>query len=115
MTAPNPSPANIEDFAAYRARDYRRIVEDLHTARAEQACGPQVLQLVNELACMAEDILNYRCDENGLPQSVCCPEAARFIAELTRQAERIRARNGELDDRFFALIEALPTDQAQAA
>jgi hypothetical protein len=115
MTAPSPSPAKIEDFSAFRARDYRRIVEDLHAARANRTSGPQVLQLVNELTCSAEDILNYRCDEDGRPTSICCPQATRFLDALTRHAERIRAQNGELDDRFFALIEALPTDQAQAA
>ncbi len=109
------SPSNVTDFAAFRAREYARTLAELRQARASLAQGPAVLALINELACLAEDILVYRSDENGQPLGACCPESDRFLARLTAATDRIARSNGQLDNAFFRLVESLPVETPRAA
>lgn len=111
---PTPT-SNISDFARYRMRDYARTVADLRQAHDQQADGPAVLALVNELTCLAEEILAYRCDGNGHPCGACCPASDQFFVRLTAHYDRIIRSNGQLDDAFFQLVESLPVETPRAA
>ncbi|WP_203294194.1 hypothetical protein [Maricaulis parjimensis] len=116
MSSNQPASAsNVTDFAAFRAREYTRTLDALREAHARSAEGPLILALVNELTCLAEDILTYRCDENGRARPACCPESDRFFLQLSEAFNTIASRNGELDDSFFQLVETLPGEAPRAA
>lgn len=115
MTPRSACSPNIKDFTAFRSREYREVVAELHAARDALASGPHVLGLINTLMNVSEDILNYRCDENGVATGACCPQATGFLAALTAEAERIRAAGGLLDDAFFDLVENLPVEVPREA
>ena len=115
MSVASSLPSNVSDFAAFRAREYARTLAELRLARETFAQGPTVLALINELACLAEDILVYRSDENGQPLGACCPESDRFLARLTAASDRIARSNGTLDKAFFRLVESLPIEKLRAA
>ena len=53
---PTPT-SNISDFARYRMRYYDRTLVALRQAHDHKADVPTVLALVNELTCLAEEIL----------------------------------------------------------
>ena len=111
---PTPT-SNISDFARYRMRDYDRTLVALRQAHDHKADGPTVLALVNELTCLAEEILVYRCDENGDPCGACCPASDRFFDRLSVCYDRIVRTNGQLDETFFQLVQSLPVEAPRAA
>lgn len=89
--------------------DYAALIDALHASRALCAGGPQVLALVNDLVLLCEDMLEFSESPDGTaPGSACCPDAERFLADLTGHLERIRTGSGELDDAFFDLVKSLP-------
>lgn len=115
MSLSSAPSANVADIARVRMRDYARTVVALRQAHDQQADGPAVLALVNELTCLAEEILAYRCDGNGHPCGACCPASDQFFVRLTAHYDRIIRSNGQLDDAFFQLVESLPVETPRAA
>ena len=110
-----PTPrSNLHDLHRYRTREYRILVQELKEARARLACGPEVLDLISEIAAVAEALLDYR-DETGLGGRSCCPAGDAFLAALTEAAEEVRRSGGEIDRDFLDLLDNLPVLQKRAA
>ncbi|WP_323762311.1 hypothetical protein [Maricaulis sp.] len=110
------APSNLQDFTAYRAREYTALVAELLAARARRANGPEILWLVNELVLATEDILEFNgdCSPTGEAQG-CCVEAERFMVGLVRHAEAIRAANGAFDSRFVDFVKQMPIEAPRRA
>jgi len=93
---------------ALASPEYNELVDALHAARAMCESGPRILVLLNDFILLCEEMLDYREASPPRKASACCPAALQFLDALVAHAENIRASNGQLDERFFDLIEASP-------
>ena len=115
MSISSPHPSDIANLTSYRMREYDRVLASLKHAHARHQNGPAILSLVNELACLAETILRYRCDESGEPLSTGQVRIDQFFRDLTAGIDRIARTNGTLSPCFLDLVSLLPVEVARAA
>ena len=84
------------------------MVAELNAARAGQASGPDMLDIVNELACAAEDMFDCHIDPETDALVSCCQEADSFLGRLAEYAEDVRSANGHVSRKFLHFLESPP-------